>query len=101
MAFNDVDTLSDSTQKKVLKEENECPLNELSMTTRWKREKKNFHWTRMCLSFRLGPIDVNWKQSLFDEARESLFVFFPLLGNKQKNIFHSKRPHDEADCAFR
>lgn len=44
---------------------------------RKKREKKNFHWTRMCLSLRLGPIDVNWKQSLFDEARESfLFLFF-------------------------
>lgn len=27
----------------------------------------------MCLSLRLGPIDVNWKQSLVDEARESLF----------------------------
>jgi hypothetical protein len=28
----------------------------------------------MCLSLRLGPIDVNWKQSLVDGARESLFV---------------------------
>lgn len=33
----------------------------------------------MCLSFRLGPIDVNWKQSLFDGARESFFVFVVLF----------------------
>jgi hypothetical protein len=39
-----------------------------------KKKHKNFHWTRMCLSLRLGPIDVNWKQSLVDGARESLFV---------------------------
>lgn len=38
------------------------------------KKTKNFHWTRMCLSLRLGPIDVNWKQSLVDGARESLFV---------------------------
>jgi hypothetical protein len=37
-------------------------------------QQHNFHWTRMCLSLRLGPIDVNWKQSLVDGARESLFV---------------------------
>lgn len=77
--------------------ENDCPLNELTMTTRWKkREKRNFHWTRMCLSLRLGPIDVNWKQSLFDGARESPFVFHQISlsingssRDSMKNLFSS------------
>lgn len=87
MAVNDVFTLLDirSDSRFNIKSRSEFQFQREWLSIEWikhddkmkKREKKNFHWTRMCLKLRLGPIDVNWKQSLFDGARESPFVFLP------------------------
>jgi hypothetical protein len=78
--------------------ENECPLSELSMTTRWKKRKENETFTgpecvwAATTVLRLGPIDVNWKQSLFD-GRTRTTHFFVLFVWTHNLAFHRGPPN--------